>query len=202
MKIGQKIKNRRLELKMSQAQLARKLNYRSRSSINKIELGYNDITQSKVAEFAEALRTTPAYLMDWQETDEYSATPSLIAISPLTLAETAYSVNENAPNIILPEQFFDSKRNYFYHYMADESLADEAIHTGDLVIFEETNKLKNGQIGYIQTTDQAKFCRKYFIDKESMSVTLLSGNNHYPPLNYQNSQIKIRGRLIYTLAKK
>lgn len=65
MKIGNLIKKRREELGMSQEELATKLGYKSRSSINKIELGKNDITQHKVVEFARALQTTPSYLMGW-----------------------------------------------------------------------------------------------------------------------------------------
>lgn len=67
MGIGDKIRIRRKELGMSQEELALKTGYTSRSSINKIELGINDITQSKVIEFAKMLDTTPAYLMDWNE---------------------------------------------------------------------------------------------------------------------------------------
>ena len=57
------IKKRRLELKMSQQELADKLGYKSRSAINKIEKGVNDITQTKIVAFAEALNTTPGELM-------------------------------------------------------------------------------------------------------------------------------------------
>ncbi|MEG0292648.1 MAG: helix-turn-helix transcriptional regulator [Bacilli bacterium] len=67
MSIGERIKERRIQLNMSQDELASKLGYSSRSSINKIELGINDITQSKVIDFANALQTTPAYLMEWDE---------------------------------------------------------------------------------------------------------------------------------------
>lgn len=64
-----RIKKRREELGMSQAELAEKLGYSDRSTIAKIEKGVNDITQSKIAAFAEHLHTTPAYLMGW--TDDY-----------------------------------------------------------------------------------------------------------------------------------
>lgn len=57
---------KREELGMSQEELAKKLNYKSRSSINKIELGVNDLPQSKIAEFAIALDTTVAELMGWE----------------------------------------------------------------------------------------------------------------------------------------
>ncbi len=67
MGIGQRIKRQREAIGMSQEELAQKLGYKSRSTINKIESGINDITQSKVIEFAQALDTTPAYLMGWED---------------------------------------------------------------------------------------------------------------------------------------
>lgn len=64
MHIGEKIKKRRIDLGYSQEKLAKELGYKSKTSIHKIEAGINDITQSKVIEFAKILKTTPAYLMD------------------------------------------------------------------------------------------------------------------------------------------
>ena len=68
--LGKKIKECRERLGMSQEELANKLGYKSRSTINKIELGKNDITQHKIVAFAKALETTPAYLMGWEESME------------------------------------------------------------------------------------------------------------------------------------
>ena len=65
MSIGQNIKQIRLNRGLSQEELARRMGYKSRSSINKIEKGENDIPQSKIKAFAEALDTTPEYLMGW-----------------------------------------------------------------------------------------------------------------------------------------
>ena len=67
------IRRRRIELGMSQQQLADKLGYKSRSAINKIEMGINDLTQSKIVAFAEALQTTPGELMGWTD-PKYRAT--------------------------------------------------------------------------------------------------------------------------------
>lgn len=61
----ERIKSRREELGMTQEELAQKLGYKSRSSIQKIEKGENDIPQSKIKAFAVALNTTPEYLMGW-----------------------------------------------------------------------------------------------------------------------------------------
>ena len=65
--IGDRIREKREELKMTQAELAEYMGYKSRSSINKIEKGTNDIPQSKVVRFAEALNTTVSYLMGWDD---------------------------------------------------------------------------------------------------------------------------------------
>ena len=65
--IGNNIKRRRIELQMTQEDLAKKMGYKSKSTINKIELGKNDIPQSKIVSFAKALDTTPGYIMGWDE---------------------------------------------------------------------------------------------------------------------------------------
>ena len=67
MTIGQRIKQRREELNMSQEELAKRIGYKSRSSINKIELDIYNLKQSKIKTIAEALDTTPAYIMGWDE---------------------------------------------------------------------------------------------------------------------------------------
>ncbi len=65
-----RIRARREELGMSQEELANKLGYKSRSSINKIEKGENDIPQSKIVSFAKALQTTPEFLMGWDDKEQ------------------------------------------------------------------------------------------------------------------------------------
>jgi transcriptional regulator with XRE-family HTH domain len=65
--IGTRIAERRKELQMTQEELATRMGYKSRSTINKIEVGVNDIPQSKIVKFAEVLQTTPAYLLGWEQ---------------------------------------------------------------------------------------------------------------------------------------
>lgn len=74
MELYKRIRSRREELHMSQDELAKKLGYKSRSSINKIELGENDIPQSKIKAFAIALGVNEAWLMGFDvpmERDNY-----------------------------------------------------------------------------------------------------------------------------------
>ena len=70
MTIGQRIKIRREELNMSQEKKKKKVGYKSRSSINKIELDLYSLKQSKIKAIADALETTPSYIMGWDEEAE------------------------------------------------------------------------------------------------------------------------------------
>ena len=63
------IKDRRLELKISQDRLAELTGYKDRSSIAKIEKGEVDLAESKIREFAKALKITPQELMGWDDPD-------------------------------------------------------------------------------------------------------------------------------------
>lgn len=65
--IGNRIRKRREELGLSQDELGKRIGYKSRSSINKIELGWRNLTQSKIKAIADALETTPSYIMGWEE---------------------------------------------------------------------------------------------------------------------------------------
>lgn len=70
MHIGDRIKNCRIALNWTQEYLAHRMGYKSKSTINKIELGINDIPQSRVEQFAKVLDTTPGYLMGWVSEEE------------------------------------------------------------------------------------------------------------------------------------
>lgn len=65
MNIGKIIKERREEIGMSQEELAIKLGYKSRSSINKIERDGRGLPQGKIKAIADALNTTPSHIMGW-----------------------------------------------------------------------------------------------------------------------------------------
>lgn len=67
--IGERIRIRRQELGMTQEELAKRMGYKSKSTVNKVESGKNDVNQSTAVKYAMALNTTVAYLMGWEEQD-------------------------------------------------------------------------------------------------------------------------------------
>ena len=72
--VGKNIAQRRKALGMTQEELAKRMGYKSKSTINKIELGINDIVQSKIVQFAEVLETTPSVLMGWEQVQQKNST--------------------------------------------------------------------------------------------------------------------------------
>lgn len=63
----ERVKSLRESKKMSQDELAKKCGYTSRSSISKLEKGKFNLPSDKIILLANALGTTPAYLMGWDD---------------------------------------------------------------------------------------------------------------------------------------
>ena len=77
MPIGQRIKERRMELGWTQRDLANKMKYSNNSTIARIEAGKVDVPQSRIVQFSEVLGVSIAHLMGWEE--EIEAQPAEMA---------------------------------------------------------------------------------------------------------------------------
>ena len=64
--LGQRIKQRREELGLTQTQLAERLGYKSKVSVSNAENDRDDMTTTRISKYADALETTEAYLMGWE----------------------------------------------------------------------------------------------------------------------------------------
>jgi transcriptional regulator with XRE-family HTH domain len=64
--IGERIRQKRLELGYTLEELAQKTGYKSRTSIQKIETS-RKLPADKIELFAKALETTPSYIMGWED---------------------------------------------------------------------------------------------------------------------------------------
>lgn len=73
MTIGERIKQRRIELGLTQTELAHKMGITSKTTICKAETTDFNPTTDRVREFAKALDCTPSYLMGWEESPAASA---------------------------------------------------------------------------------------------------------------------------------
>lgn len=101
MDISERIKKRREELGMTQDELARAVGYKGRSSINKIEVNAQHLPQRKIYDIAKALKTTPSYIMGWEDEEVANMT----ARQEETISKF-FSLTED--NQILIDKFIDS----------------------------------------------------------------------------------------------
>lgn len=100
MNLYTRIRQRREELGMTQDELANLMGYKSRSSINKIELGKSDIPQSKIKAFATALQTTPEFLMGLN-TEETAQIENYNAMKDNIIWEVYSSLGYNSYKLLL-----------------------------------------------------------------------------------------------------
>lgn len=122
MTLGEKVKLKREELGLSQEELAEKMNYKSKTSIHKIEQDITDLPLSKVKELANVLKTTPAYLMGWE------SIPFSVDTAPLSTYEL-----EGLNKLLTGESSIESA-----YLSLDKKAPKETLRQ----IFKKLNKIK------------------------------------------------------------
>jgi transcriptional regulator with XRE-family HTH domain len=113
--LGRRIRLCRENMSMSQETLAKMLGYKSKSSINKMESGINDIPQSTLKRIAEILHTTPTFLIDGDAPD--STKPIYLhdlleSSQVMFFSKNGKPISENARNEI---------KNYIEYVLSKES---------------------------------------------------------------------------------
>lgn len=197
MTIGEKIIKRRIELGMSQDELAKKVGYKDRSSIARIESGERDIRQSSVMKFAEALNTTPAWLMDIsdssmpkQKTESNAQLLPSEYIRMIPCFESASAgFGTDAQNRII---------ELIPLYIVNEQEAAETIciivrgdsmhpriEDGDIVQVHKQDTAETGDIVVILDGDEA-FVKRFIHGKNG--VILESFNPAYPPMRFTKEE--------------
>ena len=212
MTIGKRIKDLRTSLNMTQDELAKLTGYKSRSSIQKIESGERDITQSTIAAFAKALKVTPSVIMGWEEnTDNNFVAPdysNIKGVMPLpemrkvpllgaiACGEPIY--REEDEWISLPN---DIKADFCLRCQGD-SMINARINDGDIVFIKACSMVDNGQIAAVSIDNEVTLKRVYYYPEKNKLV-LNPENPSYEPFVYMNEElndIRILGRAVMFLS--
>ncbi len=200
--IGIRIKRRREALEMSQEELAIKVGYKSRSSINKIELGERDLTQKKIMLFAKALETTPSYLMGWD--DENNNIPTAANIIPLPQTKKIPLLGSIAcGEPILAEENVDEYIKLDKDIPADfalrckgDSMINARIFDGDIVYIRQQPDVENGEIAAVLIGNEATLKK---VHKYPNKLVLSPCNPIYDDLIYHEDpidEIRILGKAV------
>ncbi|WP_338990811.1 LexA family transcriptional regulator [Fusobacterium polymorphum] len=200
------IKKRREELGLSQEELADKLGYKSRSSINKIELGLSDIPFSKIPLFAKALEIEPEILMGWEKNkkqedsnidmnnvingDEFVMIPLYSSISAGYGSEEAEFIEMIAiPGLKNPQECFGV-------IVKGDSMEDK-IDSGSTIIVRRDSVIEPGQIGAFS------FNNKSYVKQKKVygnTIVLHSYNDKYEDLLVEEAEeFKEYGKVIMSI---
>ena len=206
--IGSRIRNRREELGLSQDELGKRLGYKSRSSINKIELDQRNLTQSKIKAIAEALETTPAYIMGWDEPDQKLDKENLKFFDNLFPIETKKFPligNIACGKPILADEQFEAYIEAGANIKADfclrakgDSMIGARIYDGDIVFIRKQEMVDDGEIAAVLIDDEATLKRGYY-DQESNVIQLFAENPQYKTMRFAGEEldhIRILGKAV------
>ncbi len=202
MTLYDRIKERRKALGLSQSELASILGYEDRSSISKIESGINDLTQSKIEEFAAALQTTPAYLMGWD-----NAPPSNISPMPSTKKIPRLGAIACGEPVLAVENLEDHDEvpDYvkcdFTLKCKGDSMVNARIYDGDIVCIRQQPTVESGEIAAVIINGEATLKRVKFAPNQ---IILWPENSNYEPMIFvgeQMNSIRILGKATHFISK-
>lgn len=201
--MGTIIKKRREQLGISQEQLANILGYKSRSSINKIELNHTDLPQSKIVALAKALSVTPAYLMGWEDLEQ--PTPKSNGYPTVripVLGDVAAGVPILAQQDIIGYEDIPADMaktgEYFGLKIKGDSM-EPKIHDNDIVIVKSMSDAENNDIVIAMINNEAT-CKR--LHKYSNSVVLTAINSDYKPIEVTpDENIHILGKVVMSISK-
>lgn len=197
--IYKRIKSRRLELGWTTDELAKRMGYKDRSSISKIENGKADIPQSKVKEFAEVLDTSVSWLIGIDDEDNRSTAPAPRPIpkgfEPMPKMKKIPLVGSIACGTpILAQQNIDGHvdapediRCDFALRCKGDSMIGVGIHDGDAVYIHIQPEVENGEIAAVRIGEEATLKRVYY---DGTTLTLMPYNNAYAPMVYTGPQLE------------
>ena len=202
MTIADKIRTRRTELGMTQDELAKRVGYKSRVSINKIELGYRPLMQDRVLDFARALELSPAELLGWDAETEDGGTIALsveqrdVPILGQVAAGKNLYAEENITGYVRVEPKIWG--NLFALKVKGDSMSPR-IMDGDTIIVREQPDVESGQIAVVIINGDEGVVKK--VVKFPGGISLVSLNSSYNPLIFYNEEIetlpiRIIGRVI------
>lgn len=187
MALGENIKQARIKAQISQDELAKRLGYKSRSTIAKIESGENDLTQKKVAAFAKALNVSIDFLMDGNRNENNSqgtripVLGTIVAGIPITAVENIIDYEEISQEM--------AKTGEYFALVVKGSSMEPKIYEGDVVIVKKQSTVDNGDIAIVLVNGNEATIKQ--IQRSPSGITLVGFNVAvYPPHIYTNEEIE------------
>lgn len=99
----------------------------------------------------------------------------------------------------IPENMINKSKEYFGMYADGDSMINENINPGDLIIFEKSQFLNNNEIGCFCIDENIATCKIF--QKTSDMIYLYPANTNYQPIpiTVENTMFHIIGRLAFVV---
>lgn len=185
MKIGERIRQRRKFLGLSVDELAEKLG-KNRATIYRYESSDIEKLPTTVLEpLADALKTTPAYLMGWEDdkpADTLTVLPQdkihmIPVFGSVAAGFGAYASSDIIEYIPLYIENDCDVENTICITVKGQSMYPK-IEEGDRIVVRRQDSVDNGRIAVVMIGDEAVVKR---VECEKNKLTLISINPEYPP---------------------
>lgn len=186
MNLYEKIKLLRKQKKISQEKLAALTGYSDRSSIAKIEQGKVDLSETKIKIFANALGTTPAYLLGWEDENITSTSALKIPVLGNVAAGIPISAVEDILDYEEVPNSWQSQGEFFALRIKGDSMEND-INDGDTVIVKQQSDANSGDTVIALVNGDDATCKR--LQKLDNGIMLVSNNSKYPPMYFSNEEI-------------
>ena len=196
---GERIRARRRALGLTLEDVAAATGT-SRQTVQRYENGViGNIPDERLEALAQALSTTPAYLMGWEKTPPHPdlgpirrrAVPLL---GKIACGEPIYA-EEDFCGYELAGEGVDAD---FCLRASGDSMIGARIFDGDIVFVRSCDTVENGEIGVVVIGDEATLKRVYY-DRAGQKLVLSPENPRYAPLVFTGEElatVKILGRAV------
>lgn len=187
MALGENIKQARMKSQISQDELAKRLGYKSRSTIAKIESGENDLTQKKVAAFAKALNVSIDFLMDGNGNENNSQGVRIPVLGRIVAGIPLEAIEEIEDYEEIPRKM--SASGEFFALRIKGRSMEPKLSEGDIVIVRKQEDVDSGDTAIVLVNGDEATVKQ--IKKTEAGIMLIGFNVEvYQPHFYSNEQIE------------
>lgn len=187
MALGENIKQARMKAQISQDELAKRLGYKSRSTIAKIESGENDLTQKKVAAFAKALNVSIDFLMDGNGNENNSQGVRIPVLGRIVAGIPLEAIEEIEDYEEIPRKMAASGE--FFALRIKGRSMEPKLTEGDIVIVRKQEDVDSGDTAIVLVNGDEATVKQ--IKKTETGIMLIGFNvDVYQPHFYSNEQIE------------
>ena len=188
--IGKRIRKYRKDMKLTQDELAKKLNT-SKGTISNYETGYRSPRQDDLFLLAEVLKINIDDLFPPRE-DYKIDTYNIPVISKISAGKPIEAEENIESYISIP----NAKENTFGLIVSGDSM-DKEFKDGDIVIVEKDAVVENGQIGVVHINGYNATVKRIKYNNDDIILIPESNNNeHVPKIFNRNDHIHIVGRVV------